>query len=112
MTPEQINIAIAEHLGLDVCREPDPTGGRWNKAFFTPDAAAIRRKNWPNSASVRTVPNYCGDLNAMHEAEKSLSDMIDYYGELEGVCNFTLPICATAAQRAEAFLRTVGKWPA
>lgn len=63
-------------------------------------------------------PNYCGDLNAMHEAEKTLGDfsmpmeaetkMAKYWDELAKFD--TCCIHATASQRAEAFLRTIGKW--
>lgn len=71
---------------------------------------------------VQIVPNYPGDLNAMHEAEKAIDkmpqvhvpgvgvcDQIEVYDDiLGGLCD--QPIRATAAQRAEAFLRTLGLW--
>jgi hypothetical protein len=53
---------------------------------------------------------YTHDLNAMHEVEKSLTykqfenylmELLDFIDE---------PILATARQRAEAFLKTLGKW--
>jgi hypothetical protein len=62
------------------------------------------------------VVNYLHDLNAMHEAEILLdgpltddSRWLDYVRLLHRAC------CgkgerATAAQRAEALLRTIGKW--
>lgn len=65
-----------------------------------------------------TIPDYLNDLNAMHEAEAVLTreQLVDY-------CNTTLRsttgegnvvdykmIRATADQRAEAFLRTLGLW--
>ena len=53
---------------------------------------------------------YCYDLNAMHEAEKTLTnEQWDYYCEELGG---SLRACAhaTASLRAEAFLRTIGKW--
>lgn len=68
------------------------------------------------------VPDYTRDLNAMHEAEKELrepqvmayilalrdiAEKVEYSGE-SGI-EMTL-VHVTAAQRAEAFLRTVGKW--
>jgi hypothetical protein len=67
------------------------------------------------------IPNYLNDLNAMHDAEKVLGACWPTYCEhlLEIVEPEprTLEIChrwnllhATAAQRAEAFLRTIGKW--
>jgi len=71
------------------------------------------------------LPNYCNDLNAMHEAEKVLSPANQpargesqwsaYLGWL-GFCgeNNTSEVygcvTATASQRAEAFLKTLGKW--
>jgi hypothetical protein len=71
------------------------------------------------------LPDYLNDLNAMHEAEKVLSDgqRMTYYGHLVSIARKSLGIdpCeshyqpkftthATAAQRAEAFLCTVGRW--
>jgi hypothetical protein len=54
--------------------------------------------------------DYCTDLNAMHEAEKVLTfeDWESYRDELGG--SFRGCAHATARQRAEAFLRTLGKW--
>ena len=63
--------------------------------------------------------NYTGDLNSMHEAEKWLlkhsqnqpTDRVwaEYSARLDdvGIC---IKVHATAAQRSEAFLRTIGKW--
>jgi EAL domain-containing protein (putative c-di-GMP-specific phosphodiesterase class I) len=62
------------------------------------------------------LPNYLNDLNAMHEAEKVLllRQQADYHWLLEEVTDSKefLQVHATAAQRAEAFLRTLGKWEA
>lgn len=71
------------------------------------------------------LPNYLNDLNAMHEAVKTLP--CEQYEDDE--CGFTWNLArviygnnkqdgfdfrdmqeATASQRAEAFLRTIGKW--
>ena len=58
--------------------------------------------------------NYHGDLNAMHEAEKVLVSLqwVSYLKRLQTLCDesVTWPFHATAAQRAEAFLRTIGQW--
>lgn len=58
----------------------------------------------------RLVPDYPNDLNAIHEAEKVLTDVqwLEYTDKLF----YMGPRMAhsTAAQRAEAFLRTIGKW--
>jgi hypothetical protein len=70
-------------------------------------------------ASQGVLPDYLNDLNAMHEAEKVLTEdqQEQYLNNLYEVCNLHSMIndawnlnCATAAQRAEAFLRTIGKW--
>ena len=80
----------------------------------------------------RDLPNYCADLNAMHKAENVLDGVHSWNGE-EHHCNAKEAymghltdiivrnsgqkisddwqlVCATARQRAEAFLRTLGKW--
>jgi hypothetical protein len=59
----------------------------------------------------RTLPNYCGDLNAMHEAERILQDPDMYAVQLAQVCGRKKYLFhATALQRAKAFLRTLGRW--
>ena len=66
--------------------------------------------------------DYTEDLNAMHDAEKMLTDEqdLEYSETLEQVVDGRFIAnnaedmrrlrSATAAQRAEAFLRTIGKW--
>jgi len=98
MKEEKINIAIAEACGLDVC----------NGFIFaiTPHLETGETVHHP----VALIPDYCNDLNAMHEAEELIPDKYDRYeyflklrlGDEWGY--------ATARQRAEAFLRTIGKW--
>jgi hypothetical protein len=61
------------------------------------------------------VPNYCNDLNAMHEAEKTLPSMLEVLQYQQNLSLVTDPNgnpvwFATARQRAEAFLQTIGKW--
>lgn len=101
MTPEQINKAIAEHLGWFL--HEDKFGG--------PTYWAIKKDGFINIYPSGN-PNYYGDLNAMHEAEETLTEVdqwILYQCHLaEGQTKFI--VHATAAQRAEAFLRTIGKW--
>lgn len=75
----------------------------------------------------KDVPDYLADLNAMHEAEKTLPSEIhqrpnqtDYLITLQQVARFETEeglmepawrsVNASAAERAEAFLRTIGKW--
>ena len=57
--------------------------------------------------------NYTGDLNAMHEAEKEIwinKQQWDRYKAILQDMRCDDAIHATADQRAEAFLRTIGKW--
>ena len=69
------------------------------------------------------IPDYLHDLNAMHKAEQMLSYEPDYMFFLRYVVgdfseaqsewtdyDWYRVAHATAAQRAEAFLRTIGKW--
>jgi len=59
------------------------------------------------------LPDYLSDLNAMHEAEKILNtnQAADYCELLRPIiCGCWRLVHATAAQRAEAFLRTLGLW--
>jgi len=78
-----------------------------------------------NHAFGHTIPNYLNDLNAMYEAEKLLTDeqaqgyfdnlsnvtgaRLDTLGVQYGVCHFKM-YNATAAQRSEAFLKTLSLW--
>ena len=64
-------------------------------------------------------PDWCNDLNAMHEAEKVLTKeqvreyqcfMYDMACEINATQGRWMPYSATARYRAEAFLRTLGKW--
>jgi hypothetical protein len=97
MKNEQINIAIAEACG-------------WSGQRFD---HIKQRLTWG-------LPDCCNDLNAMHEAEKvlTLSQREVYQQWLYRICErehrmapiYWLAITATARQRAEAFLRTIGKW--
>ena len=103
MTNEQINIAIAKACG-------------WSNDD-------IERGCTLRGVSFH-VPDYCNDLNVMHEAEKvfTYEEAQQFEGELCGICGsenlhkeYPLPFefsvaHATASQRAEAFLRTIGKW--
>ena len=60
------------------------------------------------------IPNYFNDLNAMHEAEKVLFPKHEakWAEYMSIVCGHSWRIIwtATAAQRAEAFLRTLDLW--
>jgi hypothetical protein len=103
MSPEKQRIAIAEACGW----KPDKRGLGWLSphGYYAPE------------------PDYLNDLNAMHEAEKFtfrscnlwqkfVFELLEVCGgsgmsELDGLCCL---VQATAAQRAKALLRTIGKW--
>ena len=121
MKPEAQRIAIAEALGA-----------KWRNVSCASHASisfdeTCPETNWKwsqkdaNRMCDDTVPDYPNDLNAMHEAEKVLrkdqhrnyikelvflpkAEWTDVYEEVMVVAH------ATAAQRAEAFLKTIGKW--
>jgi len=104
MTDQKINKAIAKYLG-------------WKEFSSFSDCKQIigKRPSFHNGKIVsytvdQYVPDYCRDLNAMHEAEKVLTTaqtttMSQYLHRRLGM----LWGFATASQRAEAFLRTIGK---
>jgi hypothetical protein len=101
MTDEQINIAIAEACGR--VQRPD---GYW----FPPGS----------NVGSAGIANYCNDLNAMREAEMTLplgrnrkqwgNSLAEFRCYLRLIAGHGGSIHATARQRAEAFLRTLGKW--
>jgi hypothetical protein len=107
MTDEQINMAIAEACGW-VDR------GSFN--FDRPDDHLFKRPKLNSKEyqySWQHEFNYCADLNAMHQAEKTLSTANMYVMEVQLKYVLTARefyFHATARQRAEAFLRTLGKW--
>ncbi len=147
MTHDEQQKAIAELVApkLFVIRKPkhDPFGYyRENAAGYTSSVseawkvteeigrkyqmysdAAKGSEAWRDRVILEPVPapDYTSDLNAMHEAEKTLStdEQIEMYLENltdvsggdtpKGKASFTAYF-ATASQRAEAFMRTLGLW--
>ena len=114
MKPEQQRIAIAEACGW---KNVDAGAGRvWG---FT-----TRHKGTPSESDVCVdIPDYLNDLNAMHEAEKVLTKanwggyaahlfrITDAHNHGISPNHHWLAVAfSTASQRAEAFLRTIGKW--
>jgi hypothetical protein len=104
MTNEEINIAIAEACG-------------WQ--FVTYKETFAKPPNGGPCQYKEGIPNYCKDLNAMHEAEKTLilTKRGEYLWHLALICcnceegsRTFETTTATAKQRAEAFLKTLGKW--
>jgi hypothetical protein len=103
MTNEEINRAVAESVGA---------------RYFTEDGGGF----WIVEMGGKVYEPFTEDLNAMHEAEKTLfrtgyTDMLNqnYWNTVWNVCGdlyckTTTVAHATARQRAEAYLRTIGKW--
>jgi hypothetical protein len=111
MKAEQINIKIAEACGWKQHPE-DGIIGCWD------DNEGFTKAN---------IPNYYSDLNACHEAVMSISLKekpewcpLEYTDNLLIVVNLSATHCvergsfkhtnATAPQRCEAFLKTLGLW--
>ena len=110
MSEKEINIAIAEACGWTWHGEDswpkNPSNFYWKKG----------RLNY------QILPNYLNDLNAVREAEELLDDdqWLEYMLNLQDVlqrdpnrgkwivCQDNMH--STAAQRAKAFVKTIGKW--
>jgi hypothetical protein len=105
MNPDKQRIAIAEACG------------------YTQGIGMHGLEWWTDSEGVHDEPpDYPRDLNAMHEAENNLEGMnkAEFAVQLCRVVGKDWPngigggsfahVHTTAAQRAEAFLRTIGKW--
>jgi len=101
MTPEQQRIAIAEACGWRG-RDHHPLG-------ILSDTGVYKVYSKKGYADTTLIPDFLNDLNAMHEAEKTLtaSQWAAYVVVLETVCHKAVKVRATAAQRAEAFLKTL-----
>ena len=105
MTPEQINIKIAEAFGNIVQHGCVIS---WRQL----------PSGEPEEYQLGPVPDYYNDLNACHEMEKGLSahQQGKYLWWLAHACGQgfgerdTKTTCSPAPQRCEAFLRTLGLW--
>jgi hypothetical protein len=94
-----------------------------NEAITT-ECGWIYYDGWHDVKGCEGLPDYCNDLNAMHEAEKFLEGGRNWnkYTEILGKLRHYKPnihdlrsfaniiVSASAKQRAEAFLKTIGKW--
>lgn len=116
MTNEQINIAIAKQLGLTIVSDGITH-------CLTPCGPKTEKN--PEGCLLEECPNYCNNLNAMHKAEKLISEkgkesaywfflreLLDF-PDAESDWNgfyFFAAIHSTPLQKAEAFLKVFGKW--
>jgi hypothetical protein len=111
MTDDQIRIAIAEWCGWTFQPMTGPLGCPW----VMPSAT-----KWEDR--MPQPPDYPNDLNAVHEVENIINSNTDlgYAYDMalcklvnayeEGLCNHVRLYHATARQRCEALLKTVGLW--
>ena len=116
MTDAEINAAIAEVCGINVKAIEEANAQKYRDE--------LRGIQVFGASLIPIVPNYCHDLNAMHEVEETLTSingMPEQYGcilsqtVLQGAMTLGITarfriVHATAHQRAEAFLRVKGKW--
>lgn len=110
MKPDQQRIAIAKACGW---KHKLNRSQRWITSNPEGEIKQYSHKDigkdWPKWC----LPDYLTDLNAMHEAEKTLTDKQEYDYQVLICRMFDIgfkSICAPAAQRAEAFLKTLGLW--
>lgn len=94
-TDQEINKTIAEHI-------------QWKPAFVPTDMTGKPFEGYD-------IPNYCNSLDAMHEVENILNDQQyeNYWNHLVCICvetGYERMNSCTAKMKAEAFLRTIGKW--
>lgn len=93
MTDQEINKAIAEAVG-------------WKPTF---DAGIC----WNNEGNaIVSPPNYCNNLNEMHEVEKKLSinERRSYATRLNTLYGEQGQVFVTAKQKAVVFLETLNLW--
>lgn len=82
-------------------------------------ACGVPNVQYDRGETIDALPDYLSDLDAMHEAEMVLNrvqksefclTLWQMTGEAHIFKDSFSFVHATAAQRAEAFLRTIGKW--
>jgi hypothetical protein len=113
-------IAIAEYCGYKNIKHIDAPD-----CLMADGVWADNPKHPPHVIPRIKVPDYIKDLNAMHKAENVLTipQQLAYFQNLSqiletnpdgthkfGVCMYWETTHANASQRAETFLRTIGKW--
>ena len=120
MSPEAQRIAIAKVCGIQVIfwKALYNNNGRVDFEVFKTKKEAedyiFNGKGVASFINFSAIPDYLNDLNAMHEAEKTLHamenwEMCNYENRLNTMTS-NWSWSATAAQRAEAFLKTFNLW--
>lgn len=119
MSPEQQQIAIAKECGwtnIDYYfgRQPIP----FTRSFLGGTDDGLAEGEDTLGHEIKPVPDYPNDLNAMHEAQKTLTDgerlIYEYHLADESIKSGNFShwplIYASAAERAEAFIKTKDLW--
>lgn len=108
MTDQEINCAVAEACGWEKCN-PCEKNGYYDQWRLPSNDGCIHTTQ---------LPDFCHDLNAMHEAEEHLKDteIAEYMVAIgfsiceNGWIGWWDQLHATSRQRSEAFLRVKGLW--
>lgn len=120
MSPEAQRIAIAEACGWKGPDHPDNLAGM--DGWWSQQRGVWWMMPSGDRVMLSSVPDYLNDLNAIHEAEKTLDaeEYKEFARQLDAICACSddewlrgREWSATAAQRAEAFLiakRRYQKW--
>ena len=123
MTGDELNYAVAELCGAKWMRLLSDASPVQKRSLVMPAEIDFLKAKGLSEADgtedmcqIHRVPNYAGDLNAMHEAVSSLDEMqkVIYRNILIGICegmnrrNWSA-IDATARERAEAFIMAMSK---
>ena len=103
MKDEQQRVAIAESVGWRNCHA---------YTAENTDRLVVGQK-YEGTKVELSVPDYLNDLNPWVDIERGLgqADREAYHEIVIMICQCPFEaIHATASQRAEAYLRTIGKW--
>jgi hypothetical protein len=117
MSPEKQRIKIAEACGIAIKEETDGWFDIWENGINKETGSSLEE-------CISCLPDYLNDLNAMREAEQilwaknwlardwfihHLSQILNPIHGYRNQAGIDL-LDATAAQRAEAFLRAMNLW--
>lgn len=110
MTPEAINLAIAESVGWMF--HPSVANTWRTPEQVQTNIRLLRTADGPWSHPTEgRPPNYHGSLDACAEFEATLSDKRPYIAYLvETLKPGEYAVSATASQRSTAYVKLIGKW--
>ncbi len=114
MKQEAQRIAIAKACGYTCITPPHPGAERLYQ-IADPSGKVVGHvcESMEGAWETSALPDYLGDLNEMHEAEnilKTPEQRTKYAWQDALGDDYCECLMSTAARRAEALLRTIGKW--